>query len=106
MLILTFFVYGGQKWAMIATMIYWTFSKGIQLFDSSGSPLVIIIWWTAFMGVFWRAYQVEQARSTVSQEKKKESGISLYCSNCGVKIKNGINFCAQCGEKIKKHKKK
>ncbi|MDH5683822.1 MAG: hypothetical protein OEZ20_05100 [candidate division WOR-3 bacterium] len=67
-LILTFFVYKGKKWAMMMTMIYWTFSKGLQVVSGlgvgAGATIVVgsVIWWAIFMGVFWQAYQVEKER--------------------------------------------
>ena len=77
-LILSFFVYKGQKWAMIVTMIYWTISKGFQLIggffaeDFSGGNIIMpVIWWGIFMAVFWQAYQVERARHIILQERKK-----------------------------------
>jgi len=106
-LILAFFVYKGQRWAMIATMIYWTFSKGFQLVSgfsvgdfSAGNIIMPIIWWAIFMGVFWQAYQVERARHIIIlQEKRKESEI-FYCGKCGNKLDSDSKFCAKCGEKI------
>ena len=80
-LILASFVYKGQKWAMIVTMIYWTFSKGFQLVSgfsvenfSAGNIIMSILWWAIFMGVFWQAYQVERAHSlsTFIKEKNKQ----------------------------------
>ena len=80
-LILASFVYKGQKWAMIVTMIYWTFSKGFQLVSgfsvenfSAGNIIMPILWWAIFMGVFWQAYQVERAHSlsTFIKEKNKQ----------------------------------
>jgi len=106
-LILAFFVYKGQRWAMIATMIYWTFSRGFQLVSgfsvgdfSAGNIIMPIIWWAIFMGVFWQAYQVERARHIIIlQEKRKESEI-FYCGKCGNKLDSDSKFCAKCGEKI------
>lgn len=103
-LILSFFVYKGQKWAMISTMIYWTFSKGLQIVNgfsaenfSGGNIIMPIIWWAIFMGAFWQAYQVEGKR-------KKQSKISLeyprFCRNCGSQLDENSKYCAKCGAKI------
>lgn len=67
MLFVSFFIYRGYRWAMIAAMIYWTFAKFYGLFESYGagstpSPFVAIIWWAIFMHAFYEAYKVEQLR--------------------------------------------
>lgn len=107
MLGLASFVYKGSKWAMIITMIYWTFSKGLQVFNAfssaevvtAGSVLIPIVFWAIFMAVFWQAYQVERARRV--EIGKKESIQEKHCSNCGSAIKEAASFCGQCGKKIK-----
>jgi len=107
MLGLAFFVYKGSKWAMIITMIYWTFSKGFQVINAfssaevvtAGSILIPIVFWAIFMAVFWQAYQVERARRI--KIGKKVSIQERYRSNCGSAIKEAASFCGQCGKKIK-----
>jgi hypothetical protein len=86
-LILALFVYKGKKWAMIVTMIYWTFSKGFQLVSSfsvdnfsAGNIIMPIIWWAIFMGAFWQAYQVERERrkkERIEKNNKKDATINL-----------------------------
>jgi len=100
-LILAFFVYKGKGWAMIIIMIYWTFSKGLQLVNSfstenfsGGNIIMPVIWWALFMGVFWQAYQVEKARSSTKRFSM------IYCRKCGAKIESDSKFCIRCGEKI------
>ncbi len=72
--ILMFFMGIGQRWAMIASMIYWTFTKGFLIlnpdqFDAGAHsiPFVQIIWWTIYMHVFWLAFRVEQGRKVKIQ---------------------------------------
>ena len=105
-LILSLFVYKGQKWAIIVMMIYWTISKGSQLINgfsagdfSGGNIIIPIIWWGIFMKLFWQAYQVERARHIILQEKKEELEI-IYCSKCGNKLDSDGQFCSKCGAKI------
>ncbi len=30
----------------------------------------------------------------------KEPGVKFYCSGCGAKTKEGVNFCTECGRKL------
>ncbi len=60
-LILALFVYNGQKWALIFSMILWTIEKGYLLV--SGNGVSQILWWLIYMNVFWLAYKVELARN-------------------------------------------
>lgn len=68
LIILAIFVYMGQKWAIIAAMILWTYEKGYLIFEAlhnSGSGTIIImaiIWWFFYMREFWLAYKVEVER--------------------------------------------
>jgi hypothetical protein len=68
-LALSFFVYRGHRWALIAAMALWTVEKGYQLaIVVSGDQsqvhniLTPIIFWAIYTGVFWKAYRVESAR--------------------------------------------
>ncbi|MDO8503892.1 MAG: hypothetical protein Q7S60_04365 [bacterium] len=64
-LLLGLFIYRGQKWAMVAAMIFWTFEKVFLLFDStiSFNPILSFIWWAVYMRAFYLAFQVERLRS-------------------------------------------
>lgn len=68
LIILAIFVYMGQKWAIIAAMIIWTFEKTYQIVESlsstkSGVSIIVpIIWWFFYMREFWLAYKVEVER--------------------------------------------
>ena len=73
-LILAFFVYKGKRWAIIGVMIYWTFSKGLQIVGgfsienfSAGNIIIPIIWWAILMGALWQAYQVERERKKIRE---------------------------------------
>lgn len=67
---IAFFIYKGQKWAMITIMILWTLEKGYQLYISGGSsPIVTIIWWFLFMVYFYNAFKVELARRKLTSAK-------------------------------------
>ena len=78
-LVLAVFVYKGNKWAMIITMIYWTAMKGLQVV--SGFSLENfrashiwgpIIWWAILMGALWQAYQVERERARLRNESTSQ----------------------------------
>lgn len=64
--ILSIFVYRGQKWAMIGAMVLWTLEKVYTIYAGVGSPIMSILWWTVYMSSFWLAYKVELERSKVS----------------------------------------
>jgi hypothetical protein len=67
-LILSLFVYNGQKWAMLVNMIYWVATRfflivNIFLYEINPSLVipVIISGWLFFV-IFYQAYQVEKER--------------------------------------------
>lgn len=60
---LALFICKGHRWAMVAMMLLWTLEKGSQLFAAGGrSPFAVVIWWLLFVGSFYQAFLVEQAR--------------------------------------------
>jgi len=64
-LVFGFFIFRGQRWAMIGAMILWTIEKMFQLLGSMHSPFRIVpalIWWALYMHVFYFAFKIEQAR--------------------------------------------
>lgn len=65
-LILAVLVYRGQTWALMITMIFWTFEKIYGLLfiipAEGGQGVTQLIWWAVYMHAFWLAYQVEKAR--------------------------------------------
>ncbi len=71
-LVLSFFVAKGHRWALIASMLLWTFEKVYSLYTQiqlagatdSGAAFIVptIIWWTVYMHAFYLAFKVEQAR--------------------------------------------
>ncbi|MFA4998604.1 MAG: zinc ribbon domain-containing protein [Candidatus Paceibacterota bacterium] len=97
--VLAIFVYKGNKVAIILAMAYWTFAKGYQIVSNPQQALWAIIWWAAYMGIFFQAYQVEKARHKISQEKT-EKPVVHYCQKCGAQIQEGSKFCTKCGNKI------
>jgi len=117
--ILAFFVYKGHKWAIIGAMIYWTIDRMYAVVNSfsterPGDIGIIFIWWTFYMSVFWKAYQVEKERKKEIRQKeglsksKEESFRNQltekdyqYCPKCGFKLSKEANFCRQCGFKIR-----
>jgi len=74
-LILSVFVYNGQKWAMLVTMIYWVaailFSIVNILMHENNTSLVIsvIIFGWLFFAIFYQAYQVEKEREKLLKTK-------------------------------------
>ena len=101
---LAFFIYRGHRWAMIGVMILWTLDKFLQI-SQSQSAGGIIIWWLIFMPVYYKAYQVEQAR----KEKLKPAFVAVsnnevqnirYCRFCGKQVNLSAKFCSSCGKEI------
>lgn len=76
-LILAFFVYkGGYKWPIIIVMLYWTLSRGLQIYTSIISfdflnIIIPFVFWEFFMGIFWSAYQVERERNKSLKVRSK-----------------------------------
>lgn len=61
------FIFLGFKWANMIGMIFWTFEKGYQIYveittGQAGLLISILIWWTAFMQVFYLSFLVEKRR--------------------------------------------
>jgi len=78
-LLLAYFIYRGQKWAMVLTMIVWTLDKfvsiimGFSIQDYGGpNAVALIFWWAVFMGQFWKAYQVEKEKPQFNKVTDKE----------------------------------
>ncbi len=77
-LLLGYFIYRGQKWAMITAMIYWSFNQLIQVYKgiesyviNSGDPnltsisstiLIHLLWWAIYMHAFYLAFTAERLR--------------------------------------------
>jgi len=67
--LLAYFIYQGQMWAIVTTMILFTLDKIVTLIYASSIPgssfsdvAIVIFWWALFMGQFWKAYQVEKEK--------------------------------------------
>jgi hypothetical protein len=107
-LVLALFIYKGSRVALIIAMIYWTFSKVLQIvgaFSSVENSNTAIVWsaiifWTIWMGAFWQAYQVERERKKITDSFIK-TGDYIYCQHCGAKIPQDSKFCPKCGDKTK-----
>lgn len=72
-LFLAIFVYLGHRWALVTTMILWTFEKGYAAYeamiDTKSSQVVMqIFWWAFFMNYFYKAFKVEQLRKRMFAE--------------------------------------
>jgi hypothetical protein len=72
MLFLAACIFLGQRWAMIAAMLFWTFEKVVGFTDFTqahppGGAFVIsqLIWWATYMHAFWVAFRVEQERRKI-----------------------------------------
>lgn len=57
--ILALFIYAGKKIAIILAMLLWTLEK----IYTPGTPVASFLWWAIYMGIFWKAYKVEQLRA-------------------------------------------
>lgn len=64
-MIISFFVYYGKKWALITSMIIWTLEKALSLISDPSGAAVVYLWWTVYMRYFYLAYKVEVERKTI-----------------------------------------
>lgn len=60
--VLAVLIFEGYRWAMLAAMVLWTIEKFASVFVAGGAAMiaVAIVWWTAYMRVFWLAFQTER----------------------------------------------
>lgn len=65
LVVLSFLVYAGYGWAMVGAMVYWTFSKIVGVVESPSTVLMHLVWWTAYMSAFFRAWKVEKERQAL-----------------------------------------
>lgn len=84
--VLSFFVYKGQRWAIIAAMVVWTIEKGYTLVMGD-SPVMSIVWWLALMSPLFGALKVEQVRR--KQEKIGEPSVDVRERYAGFWIRLG-----------------
>jgi hypothetical protein len=67
-LVLGFYVFKGQGWAMVAAMALWTIEKLLMIFNNAiangitVNPFIQVMWWAIFMHYFYLAFRVEKAR--------------------------------------------
>lgn len=109
---LIYFVYRGNRWAIIGAMIIWTFDKGYQFsLQNNSSPMPIIIWWLILIVPLYQALKIENERLRIRESNniasntkivKEEAtiGRNIFCSNCGQEASNNPNFCKNCGIKL------
>lgn len=62
MLFLAYFVNKGKTWALIASMVLWTFERGYAIVVDSDMFIISIVWWLIYMSAFYNALKVEQLR--------------------------------------------
>ena len=73
-LVLGFFIYKGQRWAIIITMILWTMEKAFLIYEPitknnySTTPIQIV-WWCLYMHVFYVALKVDSLRRRAIRKK-------------------------------------
>lgn len=63
--VLIFFAY---RWAMIAAMVFWTIEKILApILTPGGAGMIVftILWWAAYMHIFYLAFRTEMARHAV-----------------------------------------
>ncbi len=103
-IILAIFVYRGRRWAIIITIILWTFEKGYQFYGitqgGSGNIVVLIIWWAAYTDIFWKTYQVEKERKKIGKDNLISQNSNIFCNKCGAQTDADSKFCVKCGNKI------
>lgn len=68
-LILGIFIYKGQRWALIVTMILWTLEKFYVVITVQ--RIGAIIWWGFYMRIFYLAYKVESVRAKSRKQEKE-----------------------------------
>ena len=64
------FVFLGHRWAIVFSMLLWTFEKGSLLLSGKQSPIIQIIWWCIYMKPFYLALCVEYERRKISAISK------------------------------------
>ena len=68
MLVLGTFILFGHRWAIVTTMLVWTYEKGYMIFTNPSKTRVKaaligqIIWWAFYMRTFYLALRIENER--------------------------------------------
>ena len=103
------FVILGQRWAMIAAMMVWTFDRCLGIWMalptlSKGKEELLVVlvqlwFWCLFMGFLYWAFRVEQARRTTSSLKEPASkpAAVMTCLSCRTPASPLARFCSKCG---------
>jgi hypothetical protein len=65
--ILAVLIYEAYRWAMLAAMVVWTADKVWSVIDPGGATMIVvaILWWAAYMRVFWLAFRTESRRAAL-----------------------------------------
>ncbi len=65
--ILAVLIYEAYRWAMLAAMVVWTADKVWSAIDPGGAAMIVvaILWWAAYMRVFWLAFRTETRRAAL-----------------------------------------
>ncbi len=124
MLVLGTFILFGHRWAIVTTMLVWTYEKGYMIFTNPSKTRVKaaligqIIWWAFYMRTFYLALRIEnerKRRQPLLQQLKPvrtpkqiiNAFFSLFtkkdivtgCPNCGTMLlpkRSGVMLCT-CG---------
>ena len=61
-------VHSGYRWAIIATMVFWTAEKAVAILSPGMAlnPVIAVLWWAVYMRVFWLAFRTETVRAVTS----------------------------------------
>ena len=107
---LIYFVYKGQRWAMLSLMLLYTLDKFYQIANNEVNIKVAIIFWIIIMPILGKAFIIETERIKINKKennktaKPEEQVIekikTAYCSKCGSELKNNSIYCHNCGQKI------
>jgi len=60
LLILAIFILKGGKIPIVIAMLFWTFEKIYSIISAPESAIYSTLWWYFYMGIFYRAFKVEQ----------------------------------------------
>ena len=68
--ILAVLVWSGNRWAILAAMVFWTVDRALQPLMSGRIELLIlaVLWWAVYMHVFWLAFRTETVHRTLAAD--------------------------------------
>ena len=95
-----FFVYKGHRWAINALMIFWTYEKFYQIYETGGNGWIWpILWWLIVTPYFWKTLKVENERRKLAPALKDMLD-SAFCHKCGKDLELSSKFCSKCGARV------